>query len=387
MAAPVIASTCAYGGGNASYVTSFLGVNYLIIAVGFAVLAMVYMASKLLPGEKWRGLSMATIKSEMTQLVISVLIIAILFASANIACNISTTMSRNLIPTVGLPSNLSPFGFADYYIGNLALNTGLGLLSNIYTLSITYSIDARLFTILSTYMSNELSLIPNGPLTINIESGYDAGMIYGTTADTYIVILAPLVILTIGMLFIQYIALPMIQYLAFVVVLPVAIILRSLSFTGANLRNTANAVLAIAIAAYLIYPLTISFDSFAVSWIFSTSNPEYGCTNCLSSAYQLQALPSSFFSGSNSITVASYQLPTNLAGSLVQSTLFSNLGSVYPPVMIAQSEQLISEIGQFMFIAVVLFAVNIAITAGFAMGLTRALNSGVEGATTFWSSL
>jgi hypothetical protein len=387
MAAPVIASTCAYGGGNASYVTSFLGVNYLIIAVGFAVLAMVYMASKLLPGEKWRGLSMATIKSEMTQLVISVLIIAILFASANIACNISTTMSRNLIPTVGLPSNLSPFGFADYYIGNLALNTGLGLLSNIYTLSITYSIDARLFTILSTYMSNELSLIPNGPLTINIESGYDAGMIYGTTADTYIAILAPLVILTIGMLFIQYIALPMIQYLAFVVVLPVAIILRSLSFTGANLRNTANAVLAIAIAAYLIYPLTISFDSFAVSWIFSTSNPEYGCTNCLSSAYQLQALPSSFFSGSNSITVASYQLPTNLAGSLVQSTLFSNLGSVYPPVMIAQSEQLISEIGQFMFIAVVLFAVNIAITAGFAMGLTRALNSGVEGATTFWSSL
>ncbi len=55
--------------------------------------------------------------------------------------------------------------------------------------------------------------------------------------------------------------------------------------------------------------------------------------------------------------------------------------------MLSQSQQLITAVGQYFFVAVVLFAVNIAITAGFAMGLTKALNSGVEGAASFWSAL
>lgn len=388
MTAALIASTCAYGGG-ASYVTGFLSINYLVIAISFSALAMVYMVGRLLPGST-RSKVMEVSRSEISQLFLSVLIIAILFASAQLACGISGTMSRNLEPNVGLPSNLSPFGFADYYIGNLALNIGLGLLTHIYTLAITYSIDARVMmaagNLVATLIS-DLPLVNTSILHVTFTTGYDAGMVYGVAADTYLAVLAPLVILTIGMMFIQYIALPIIQYTAFVVVLPVAIIMRSLSFTGVNLRNTSNAVLAIAIAVYLIYPLTISFDSFAINWIFSSSNPQYGCTNCLSSAYLLQSLPSSYFSSTSSVTIGTIQVPTSFASGLLQSTFFSDISSIYPPVMVSQSEQLITEVGQFMFIAVVLFAVNIAITAGFAMGLTKALNSGIEGASSFWSNI
>ena len=50
-----------------------------------------------------------------------------------------------------------------------------------------------------------------------------------------------------------------------------------------------------------------------------------------------------------------------------------------------QTEQLVINLSELVFQGVVLFAINVAITIGFAMGLTRALNAGVEGAGSFWS--
>ena len=343
----IIASTCAYGGGG-SYVSGFLGVNMLVIAVSFSVLAMVYMVGRLLPGTT-RGKVLDVSRVEISQLLLSVIIIAILFASANLACNISTTMSRNLVPNVGLPSNLSPFGFADYYIGNLAVNTGLGLLTHVYTLTVTYSIDARIMTFAGSKLSTLMSDTPifDTPLTtFTVVTGGDAGMVYGLIADTYIAVIAPLLILSIGMLFLQYLALPIIQYTAFVVLLPVAIALRSLSFTGAGLRTTSNALLAIAIALYLIYPLTVSFDSFAVNWIFSSANPLYECTGCLSSSYSLQSIPSSFFSQTGSVLIGPFSLPSNLASSFISSSLGTYASSIFPWVMTAQSQDTITSIGQ-----------------------------------------
>jgi hypothetical protein len=300
-------------------------------------------------------------------------------------------MARSLIPAAGVPSGLSPFGFADYYVGNLALNTGLRLLTTIYSLGITYSIDARIFQALGTQLDiPDLSVIDTPIFEANVTYGYDAGITYGIMADSFFAVLAPLVTLTVGMLFLQYLALPIIQYTAFVVLLPIAIALRSLSFTGGRLRSTANAVLAIAIALYIIYPLTIAFDSYAVSWIFSPSNPEYGCTSCLGSTYALASLPTSLFSNiplSGEVTLGPVSVPLSVLSNFLGSSAGTYLSSLSPPVMMSQMHTLITQISQFIFIAVVLFAVNISITIGFAMGLTRALDSGIEGAASFWSSL
>jgi hypothetical protein len=385
----LIASTCAYGGGG-SYVTGFLGINYIVILVSFMVLALIYMLGKLLPGAT-RGKLTEAARAEIPQLLISVIIIAALLATSQIACGVSTSMARSLIPAAGVPSGLSPFGFADYYVGNLALNTGLRLLTTIYSLGITYSIDARIFQALGTQLDiPDISVIDTPIFEANVTYGYDAGITYGIMADDFFAVLAPLVTLTVGMLFLQYLALPIIQYTAFVVLLPIAIALRSLSFTGGRLRSTANAVLAIAIALYIIYPLTIAFDSYAVSWIFSPSNPEYGCTSCLGSTYALASLPTSLFSNiplSGEVTLGPVSVPLSVLSNFLGSSAGTYLTSLSPPVMMSQLHTLITQISQFIFIAVVLFAVNISITIGFAMGLTRALDSGIEGAASFWSSL
>jgi hypothetical protein len=235
-----------------------------------------------------------------------------------------------------------------------------------------------------------LTTISTPIFNVNSTFGYDAGITYGIVADDFFAVLAPLVTLTIGMLFLQYLALPIIQYTAFVVLLPVAIALRSLSFAGGRLRSTANAVLAIAVALYIIYPLTIAFDSYAVSWIFSPANPEYACTNCLGSTYALGSLSSSLFSNlplSGEVTLGPVSVPLSVLNNFLGSSAGTYLSSLWPTVMMAQLRTLITQIAQFIFIAVVLFAVNISITIGFAMGLARALDSGIEGAANFWSNL
>jgi hypothetical protein len=42
---------------------------------------------------------------------------------------------------------------------------------------------------------------------------------------------------------------------------------------------------------------------------------------------------------------------------------------------------------QFIFTAIFMFGINLAVTLGFAIGLAKGLNSGVEGAGSFWSSI
>ncbi len=377
----LLINSCALFGGS-TYVNSWLGINYLVIAASFTILAFLYMLSRFFPGATKSKVS-SLLKVDMAQLMLSVVIILILLGMSQLTCNITSSLSQTLVGT-----SLSPFQYADFYIGNLAMNTGLKLLGTIYRTSVTYAIDASVLTKIGE--ASPLHSLGNASVVgVDINIGQDFGAAYGSLSDVYFDLFAPFTIVAIGALFLQYISLPLIEFTAFVVVLPVALVLRSISLTGSGLRTTANAFLAIAIAAYLVYPLMIAFNAYAIHWIFSGNNPLYGCTGCISTAYSLNNLPSSSFFNSVSSQGATFDgITTPAISSLIGSTYFSNLGAQFDPIYVVSSAQtLITEISQFIFTAIFMFGIDITVTIGFAMGLANGLNSGVEGAGSFWGSL
>ena len=376
----MIINGCALCGGS-TYVNSWLSINYLVIAASFSILAFLYMLSRFFPGATKSKVS-SLLKVDMTQLMLSIVIILILLGMSQLTCNITSSLSQTLVGT-----SLSPFQYADFYIGNLAMNTGLKLLGNIYSTSVTYAIDARVLTDIGEV--SPLAHLGNASVVgVDIVIGQDFGAAYGSLSDVYFDLFAPFTIMAIGALFLQYISLPLIEFTAFVVVLPIALVLRSISLTGSGLRTTANAFLAIAIAAYLVYPLMIAFNAYAIHWIFSGNNPLYGCTGCISTAYSLNNLPSSFFNSVSSQGVTFDGITTPAISSLIGSTYFSDLGAQFDPsYVISSAQSSITEISQFIFTAIFMFGIDITVTIGFAMGLAKGLNSGVEGAGSFWGSI
>jgi len=381
-----------FGGPGSPYISGWLPATYIVILFGFLVVAAVYMVSRLMPTSVSSKLREIT-KVEITQIVLSIFIILILLSVTSAACNVSSSLGRQVLANAGVTSNsgVSPLQYADYYIGTLALNHGINLLGYIYTTSIGYAIEARVITALS----QDLSVSPDvgSIISFKISYGHDLGTLYGALSDVYIDALSPILVITIGMLFLQYLALPLLEFTAFTVILPVALLIRLIPYGGTGLKNASNAILAIAIAAYIIYPLMIAFDSYMVYWIYSpTLNPAYGCTNCLSSAYTLPSIPSSSFlstsvtsSTNNALGTIGSSLGISVpaTNNLLSTSFFSSL-SINPEPTAAYITQ---EMSQFIFVAVFLFGLNLAVTLGFAMGLARGLNVGVEGATSFWGSL
>ena len=314
------------------------------------------MLSNFFPGATKSKVS-NLLKVDITQLMLSIVIILILLGMSQLTCNITSSLSQTLVGT-----SLSPFQYADFYIGNLAMNTGLKLLGSIYSTSVTYAIDSRVLTTIGE--TSPLAHLGNASVIgVNINIGQDFGAAYGSLSDVYFDLFAPFTILSIGALFLQYISLPLIEFTAFVVVLPIALVLRSISLTGSGLRTTANAFLAIAIAAYLVYPLMIAFNSYAINWIFSGNNPLYGCTGCISTAYSLNNIPSSFFNSVSSQGVTFDGVTTPAISSLIGSTYFSDLGAQFDPSYVISSAQTsITEISQFLFTAIFMFGIDITVT-------------------------
>ncbi len=382
---------CAVMGGS-TYVNDWLNINLLVVLVSMLIGAVVYAFSKIMPAY-FSSKVTGAVRYELTQAVLSLVIIAILLAMSETACNISASISTSLTG-----SALSPFQYADYYVGNLSTNAGLGLLSRIYFLSTSYSIEATIFDVTYGQFLNSYSPLSfsfeTSFMSISFAPSFALGKVFKFLSNVYIDIFSILLITVIGALYIQWLLLPVLQYTAFVVVLPVALVMRSLGFVGGNLRNTANAVLALAIAAYLVYPLMVCFDSYAVSWIFSSSNPSY---TYLEYSYALPSfsestffstLPSQSLVSGNPATAPSY-LASFLTSSSINLNPFAELGTVMASAwdVPATTDMIAKMIAKFLFIGIFMFAINIGVTAGLAMGLAKGLSSGVEGMSTFWGNL
>ncbi len=388
-------NTCALFGGN-SFASPWLEVNYLVIFISFIALLIIYVISRLFPAAL-RSRIMSMTKGEISQLFISIVIISLLLGFTGLACDVSAQVSTQYL---GSQNGLQPFQYAEYYIGNLSMNTGLKLLTYLYSLSIAYTIDAQVYTKISEPFS--FSLLPSKllksletlGLTLESTAGLNFGIPYAMTAEFYMVVFSPLVIIAIGALFVQYLALPLIQAAAFTVILPVALIVRSVAYSGTGsygLRHAANTVIALMIALYIIYPLTIALDSYIMNWIFSAQNPNYTYLNM---QLTYNSIPETIFTPASQAVSSEYQslqssftsMPT--IRSIIGQAQNLGLKKLFTPWTIPQdASNVIESVSQFLFASIILFALNVAITIAFAQSLTRALNSGVEGSNPFWENL
>lgn len=420
MASSIVVPTCALYG-TTNYANSWLGINFIVMLASLSVVAAVYTIGKLMPA-RTRSKINGIVRFEIIQIVISAVLLSILLGSSLVACNISSAVSMQVAKT-----SMSPLSYADWYVGSVSLNKGLTLLSNIYATSVYYSVYSTVVQMgykilvpyltaganrMLTYYTNKVlnafafcgsgsaggAAYPTGgagsppppPVSggcafVNIKLTVDPEFAdtLNNLAGVYIDIFSPILIIAIGLLFIQYLMIPIIQYTAFTIILPVAIAMRSIAFASGHIGDSANALIAIAVALYLIYPMTVAFDSYAVAWIFSANNPSY---QYLSTTYLLNGLtPYQFFSSASAVT-GSGSVFTSVSSMLFGVTpgSYSFYAGALPGNVMSTLRNYINEMAQFILISTLLFAFNIAVTMGFAMSLYKALGSGLGESAKFW---
>ncbi|MDE1856617.1 MAG: hypothetical protein KGH98_00870 [Candidatus Micrarchaeota archaeon] len=396
--------TCALYGGS-TYASGWLGVNFTVILVGLLTIAAVYMFSRYLPTNiRTRFTSM--VRGEIIQMVISGVIIMVLALTASTVCGVSSSLSQGITG-----QQMSPFQFADYYIGNLTFNTGMGMLSQVYTDAMSSALTGQLYyasaqALLNIALGGYLNKFNVGTPLFKLKSGAPAGtavyvtpyigtnigVTFAILSKLYLDIFSPILIVTTGAMLLQYILVPLAQYTAFVIILPIAIALRSIAFAGAGggLRSAANSMIAIAVAFYIVYPLTISMDAYIMTWMFSSSNPSYQYLHTFN--FSISNLPPTFFQQAVSSTSAT---TVTIPGFSISPYAIGFLGNILTGNYFISNfltpwvglDDLTAKMATFIFQAIVLFALNLGITIAFAVNLSKALNAGIEGATPLWSGI
>lgn len=423
-----------------SYGTDWLGINFLVILAMFLLISFLYLLSRILPAYV-RGRFTSLTKVEITQIFISVFILIALASVTNMLCNGPSSYVATLIETtsqgvaVGFPQSHTstvpfpalvspvvpsadvndPFLFSESYVSSYAFEIGPELGIQVYAYSYTFSILSGLWYVVGDIVTNLIPAqffppflnrtvaLPGGvQMTFASYPGIDVGIPYGMLSNVFLDYLSPLVIVGIGIMLVQYLVLIIADTWAFSVILPIALIVRTLAFSGGWLRNAANSLLAIAIALYIIYPVMIIFDAYMVHWIFTICAGGVVSASCNPGAVFLQATYTHDTLqgvvnpvGAETINLYGIGIPisdTSILGSVI--SIGAQVGQAVTGVFgygadqtIVSVQTVILEVSEFLFIVIVMFAINLTVTVGFSMGLAKALNNGIEGAASFWSSL
>jgi hypothetical protein len=395
--APNIYNTyCTYAGTgiNSLNANDWIMVTSLVLAINFAIAAVLFAFSGILPTtyrEKLKG----AVKYEAFQGMISVFILAILIATSSTLC----AVGQMLVYGSTVQQYQNPLQYSQTYVSNLMFNTGLSLYSNIYAESILLTVDGNIADTLEQFLS-ELSITPLAGFTLG--SGL-LGIFYGfggALTSTFLALIA----VTFGILFMVYLLLPFIQQLAFTVVLPVALIMRSIPFAGPNLRQTSDTFLALAIGFYFIFPLTLLLNNFIMTWVYSpctpVGNPPVLCNPYYeyTGAYYISNLPTDalFSTQPQNIVGNGFLGGTNLPDNFYNGG-FQGLGGLgsgieeilknlydLPNIIIMYAK----ETAQFLFQGIFLVGLDLAITVGFAVGLSKGLSSvgRMLGVGPFWGN-
>ncbi len=396
-------NTCALYAG----VGGWLNINVIVLLATAAAIALVFMLGRFLP-DRAKGRITGIIRSEISQLVISCIVLAALVGLSSTACSAVNAVATNLqqYPSatqyqagpVPCPANIisippsDPFTYTETYLSTLGFGLGPSLASEIFSVSYDFGLDSAEATV----RSQILNLIPTagiqGPFGLSFPIGYNLGSAFSKVSADLLDVLLPLVLSSIAVADVQYIALIGIQALAFTILLPVALAMRSAAFMGPGLRVAANSLLALAIAAYMIYPMTVAFDHYALSWMFTQCSGGQGASTCNPSATYLCT---SYNSGVNfnqiGNLVSTYwdQLNVPIIGNVGGVVINAGANYLFADASSSASAMtvLIVSVSEYLFTTVLMFVLNLLITVGFAMSLSRALSSGTEGAASFWSSI
>ncbi|HVA83248.1 MAG TPA: hypothetical protein VNF06_03730 [Candidatus Aquilonibacter sp.] len=377
----IASSACAFGGLNAN---DWVGICAAIIMVSLIVSSLVYLISGFLPkkeGDKVKGY----VRFEFVQAGLSGIIVIALIMLASATCNISANLTT--------PSQ-DPFSFSQHYVGSLLFEKGIGLETSMYSTSIQFAVWSGVAGLgidqLYSYFPSLTKQTKIGGFQFSLSPPSDFGSLYDNYAAVIVDFFIPILIVSFAMLLIQFITLPVISAVSLTVVVPIALIMRSLSFTGPRLREAANSFIAIAIAFYFIYPMTFVMDQGIVNWMYCTQDPS---STCNGNPYPQYIAPymlnnvqqSSFFASQTPTTgflpISFYQTAITQLGCNV---IYCNSGNPFsnpftlifyaPAIVIGLAEQL----AQYLFQATVLIALNIAITIGVAYGLWKGLTGGLS---------
>ncbi len=367
----------------------WVGISLLVAVAGILIASIIYTFGNILPGqnrEKLKSLS----KFEFAQIGISIITIAALLAFSQVICGISLLFSHQILASSGNigAASADPFTFSMYYVSELLFDQGTTLQASIYSTTIGYSIVVNLLesshNAIATFFSSFLDKIPSisvGPISLKLDLSSSFSDLYNMFIGVLLQISA-LVIIPFAILTILYLLIPIIQSTALVVIIPVSIIMRMLSFTGPKLREAASALLAIGIAFYFILPLTIVMDAYMVNWMQCTGT---GCNaySAYLNSYSVSNLPISGIFTNQKISIGinpfgatgAISVPLNIFANGYALLSTPNLG--FSALYFAPSlvEKYIEAASMFLFQGIVLISLDMVITIGFAMGLAKSFNA------------
>ena len=378
----------------------WIGINTLVVLFSVTIAGFIYALSNFFPAGRRERLK-GVVSYEIFEAFISLIIIAVLTFFAAAACQAGGLL-------VGYSNYSSLFNAVDNYLGNLLFINGLNLLTSLYNASIQYTVIANLVYFL---LSQGLQFIQGleqvskilapdllaGVVKVTFSTNIDT--LFGEYAGVFTAVYGGLLAASFGSLFMLLILLPIIEAGAMTVMAPIALIFRSLSFVGPQLRKTANVILALAIGFYFVLPLTIALDSYVAGCIgiglgISTSCTSYPFATSVTS-YSVNSISPSIFSSSNSLQLNSSNVP-NLAGigginlptSFYFGSIGNNMGQFFSIILNAPgvTAGYGKTVAAYFFVSVLLIAVDMAITVGFIAGLAKGLDAiaNVFGSGGFW---
>jgi len=373
----------------------WIGINVLVVLFTITIAALIHALSNLLPAgrrEKLKGV----VNYEILEAFLSLIIIIVLIGFATLTCNAGASL-------LGYSGYADLFNALDAYLGNMLFVNGMNFLASLYTKSIQYTVIANIayFTLnrgldflQGLPIASSLNVIPN-VLTISYSSSIDA--LFSAYSGIFTTTYGTLLSLSFGGLFILFLMLPIIRAGALTVVAPLSIIFRSIGFAGPQLRKTANTFLAISIGFYFVLPLMVAFDIYVASCLnIGLGIKPVACSYPFSSflgGYNVTTLDITMFTSQATLPMGSQNAPSfasgiNLPTSFYATSIGSNMGQFFQSFFDAPS--VAAEYGQkiaaYVFMSIVLIALDLAITAGFIAGLAKGLDAmnGLFGTGGFW---
>ncbi|MDE1851210.1 MAG: hypothetical protein KGH69_00790 [Candidatus Micrarchaeota archaeon] len=370
---------CTFGGINTN---DWVGICTLVIMVLLMIGGAIYAISSILPAAMRERLKGGA-KTEIFQALLGAIIVAVVVAFAMTACSIAQTITSSTTTHIFSGVQYSdPIVFALAYMRDLVFTKALALFSQIYSETISLVLWGNVLGAIAEFTFGTAQFA-TGNIQISLSEDI-VGVFFGFSgvmSGAY----TTLLIVTFGILYILYIFLVIIQQTALTVLLPLAIVMRSLPFMGPRLRETADSFLAIAIAFYYIFPMAIILNNFIVSWLYTSCST--GAELCnpyvqYAEPYNLGNIDITNLFKSDSVVhlgTLGINLPFTYFGQgLTGLGGFGNeftsgfTAMVALPNLIFQYGYLTAE---YIFEGIVLMGLAILITVGFAQGLSKALGS------------
>ncbi len=393
----VLGNACTFGGINTG---NWVNINMIVVLLVLTAASFVYALAVLLPAatrEKLRG----TAKTEAAQGVISAFLVIIMVVFAATGCELGSLFAASQ-PSM---TYVNPTSFSENYLENLLFIKSTSIFTQMYAASALYLVYGNLIESVIPQVGIPKNGFTLGPLSLQFDISTNIIQVYYAYAGILTGTYSALLTASFGVLFIFVLLLPIIQAVALTMLAPLAIAMRSLPFGGPRLRETSDAFLGIAIAFAIVFPVTITMDSYIINWMYCQGMSTQ--TNSPLSVAPSACNPYQIYLGTNPTSnipvdkLFTAQSPPTSSGSISFTFLTGVIGGQGGPLSIIGNSwknflelpQIINgygiEIANYVFQSIVLMALDIAITVGFAQGFSKGISafSGALGAGPFWGNM